>query len=272
LPAVPPLEFPWLDSCHDDDGWWALSWIAAYDLTLNPAYLSTAESIFANMSAAWPGPCGAGIVWCTNVNYTNAVTNELFLDVSAHLAARVPEPKKRVYLNWALQEWEFFSTSGMINANDTINDGLTTDGTCVNNGQTVWSYNQGVILGALVELNKISPNASYIAAANALATGAIKALTNSDGIVVESCEPNCDSNQTQFKGIFIRNLLQLWLVSPKELYKNVIEANAKSIWANDRTAQGELGADWTGPVVDPNASTHGSALEALIMAASLRGL
>lgn len=244
-PSLPePLDFPWLDSCHDDDGWWALSWIAAYDLTSDPAYLFTAEAIFANLSAAWPGPCGAGIVWCTNVNYTNAVTNELFLDVAAHLAARVPAPKKQVYLNWALEEWEFFSTSGMINANNTINDGLTD--ACTNNGETVWSYNQGVILGALVELNKVAPNATYIAAANAIATAAIEALSNEDGIIVESCEPDCDVNATQFKGIFMRNLLKLYLVSPKALYKTVIETNAESIWNNNRNSEGELGADWGG--------------------------
>lgn len=71
-------------------------------------------------------------------------------------------------------------------------------------------------------------------------------LGNDEGIIVESCEPACDSNQTQFKGIFIRNLLKLHLVSPNELYRSVIKRNAESIWQNDRTAQGELGADWTG--------------------------
>jgi hypothetical protein len=40
----------------------------------------------------------------------------------------------------------------MINSHNNINDGLSLK-ICENNGHTVWSYNQGVILGGLVELN-----------------------------------------------------------------------------------------------------------------------
>jgi hypothetical protein len=39
----------WLDGYYDDDSWWALAWIAAYDVTLNPKYLELAEGIFEDL-------------------------------------------------------------------------------------------------------------------------------------------------------------------------------------------------------------------------------
>ena len=41
----------------------------------------------------------------------------------------------------------------MIDAEHLVNDGLDT-ASCTNNHQTAWSYNQGVILGALVDLSR----------------------------------------------------------------------------------------------------------------------
>jgi hypothetical protein len=42
------------------------------------------------------------------------------------------------YIAWAEEAWNWFAGTGMINANGTINDGLTTD--CVNNGQAVYVF------------------------------------------------------------------------------------------------------------------------------------
>lgn len=253
-----------IDTCYDDNGWWALAWIAAYDLTQNQDYLDTASGIFDEMTGGWPSNCSnGGIYWCSTSTYVNAIANELFLSVAAHLANRITS-NSTYYINWAQEEWSWFQSSGLINSNNTINDGLTDS--CGNNGETVWSYNQGVILGGLVELNKAAPNASLLTTAGTIAQAAIANLTDSNQIIHEACEPDCAPDGTQFKGIFMRNLAMLQQAAPNDLYVQVIQANADSIWANDNE-NNELSIDWAGPFDDPaNASTQSSAMDALIAA------
>ena len=109
---------------YDDDGWWALAWIDAYDVTGNPAYLSMAETIFSAITGAWDSTCGGGVWWNTRRTYKNAIPNELFLTIAAKLANRTSGSTSAAYLNWAQQEWTWFKNSGMINAQNLINDGL----------------------------------------------------------------------------------------------------------------------------------------------------
>ncbi|KAJ5938140.1 hypothetical protein N7454_004482 [Penicillium verhagenii] len=258
----------WLDSAYDDDGWWALAWIAAYDVTEETRYLQLAEGIFEGLTEAWGTRCGGGgLPWNPTSTYVNAITNELFLSAAAHLANRVPA-RKSYYVDWAQKEWDWFAAQGFIGSNGTINDGLLDN--CQNNGATVWSYNQGVVLGGLVELNKAAPNDTYLESANNIAKAAIESLVDTNGVLHDVCEPNCEPDGTQFKGIFIRNLLMLQSVSPDDSYKRVITSSADSIWQNDRNDQNGLGVVWSGPVVgtvDP--STHCSAMDALVASIAL---
>src|SRR5262249_28538287 len=259
-----------LNNYYDDEGWWGLAWIDAYDWTLNPDYLNMASSIFEDMIGGWDDVCVGGIWWSRARAYKNAIANELFLSVAAHLANRAVDPDH--YLYWAQREWQWFAQSGMINADSLINDGL--DSQCRNNGRRTWSYNQGVILGGLVELYQQNPDWSLPQTAQDIALAAIGHLSDNHGILRDGCEPNCGADGVQFKGIFVRNLMALNDSFPDERYVQFARANADSIWNQDRGPDYELGQVWSGPFqADVHAAASQScALDAIVAAAQMSPL
>ncbi|GKT47297.1 putative mannose 6-phosphate receptor-like protein [Colletotrichum spaethianum] len=193
--------FPnFINEFYDDEGWWALGLIRAYDITRDQDYLDMAAS-------------------------------------------------------------------GMINDEGTINDGLDSD--CKNNGANVWSYNQGVVLGGLVELSQATGNKSLLTDATNIAKAAIKQLADGNGILHDTCEPNCGSDGNQFKGIFVRNLRYLQAVAPQDDFKTFLLQNADSNWSKNRDSQGRLGVVWSGPAQGVSGPTHSSALDSIVAAVAV---
>jgi predicted alpha-1,6-mannanase (GH76 family) len=139
----------------------------------------------------------------------------------------------------------------MINEKNLINDGLTvnSNGTCVNNGQNTWSYNQGVILGGLVELSCASGNTSLLTDVTTITKAALALVSDAQGIIHESnrCEHFCGSDGSQLKGIFVRNLNYLHAMAPQDAFRSAIMANAESIWRNNCDGSNRLGINWSGP-------------------------
>jgi predicted alpha-1,6-mannanase (GH76 family) len=253
---------------HDDNAWWALAWLAAFDVTRDSRYLDTAEAIFARNTPGWTGACGGGLIWNKKSTYKNAITNELFLTLAALLHQRVPAGG---YLTWAQREWEWFSASGMIGPDGLVNDGLTA--ACRNNAGTTWTYNQGVILGGLAALFEITGDRGYLTRGEAIAAAATGRLAPK-GILAEPCEAaaaGCNQDQVQFKGIFVRYLYDFWRQSRQPAYRAFILANAGSLWARGRNAASQFGLRWSGPFDRADAARQSSALDALVAAAALTG-
>ena len=171
--------------------------------------------------------------------------------------------RKQYYLDIAKGQWDWFKKSGMINKDNLINDGLNDN--CKNNGMQTWTYNQGVVLGGLVELSKATGDRSLLDEATKIAMAAITHLSK-DGVLFEGCEPNCGSDGSQFKGVFVRNLQYLQRAKPTEPIRNYILANADAIWSKDRNDQNKLGIAWNGPLEKPTAGTHSSAMDVLVAA------
>ena len=265
LAQAPQQAAGFLNNYYDDEGWWALAWVAAYDETGERRYLEAAEGIFADMNGGWDETCGGGIWWSKDRTYKNAIANELFLSVAAHLANRVPAGEKERYVTWSRREWSWFAGSGMINDEHLVNDGLVT-GTCRNNGKTTWTYNQGVVLGGLAEMQRATGDAGLLEQAGAIAGAAMVKLADKDGVLHDVCEPKCGDDGVQFKGIFVRNLMELAAAAPKESYLEFVRGNAASVWRRSRDAHNGLGQVWSGPFDAEAAGSQSSAMDVLVAA------
>jgi predicted alpha-1,6-mannanase (GH76 family) len=269
-----------VDNCFDDHQWWLKGWVRSYEATGNTSYLMRAAQVFDYVTAnGWTTDlCSGGVLWCPDAShpYKNAITNELFLAgaIKLHPYASIIGKPQDYYLQWAVQEVEWFIASNMVGSDGLVNDGL--DNLCQNNGQTTWTYNQGVFLDGLVLLSAATNNATYQALAETVATAAMTQLTTSSGVFVEPCGWNCDGDQHIFKGIFVRHLaymLALPSVSQSFRAKAVafIATNVDSMLTNDACngsqGFGAYGISWQGPCNVTGASTTSAAIDLLLAAA-----
>ncbi|PSS05144.1 putative glycosyl hydrolase [Coniella lustricola] len=248
----------------DDTGWWALALVRMYDLTGNRTYLDIAQLDEAYIYSYWnTWTCNGGVIWdIPDLTYKNAISNELYMKLAASLHNRIPGDTE--YLGKAVAEWDWFVQSGMINSDSLVNDGLTDD--CVNNGETEWSYNQGVILGAAAELYKATQNVSYLDTATAIANAVLASpVLSPNGILTEyGCEPaDCDNDQQAFKGIFGRNLAELNILLADRPFSAYLASNVASVGANDEV-DGFFGISWAGPYSNATIGTQASVVSLLV--------
>ncbi|KAI1103687.1 glycoside hydrolase family 76 protein [Jackrogersella minutella] len=253
----------------DDTGWWALAMTSMYELTGNDDYLNIAKEDEAYMFQYWnTTTCSGGLIWdIPTESYHNAISNELYLELTAKLHNLIPGDA--TYLNHALMEWEWFKSSGMINSQNLVNDGLTEDTACVNNGMTTWTYNQGVILGGLVELSKATGDTTYLDAARQIADATVSnAILVQNGTITEPCdsEEQCEPNGTAFKGIFVRELAKLDAELDDHPYATLIANNAQAAWENANNGTDFYSFLWQGPLDNVTIGTQEAAVHLLTAA------
>jgi predicted alpha-1,6-mannanase (GH76 family) len=260
------------NSSDDDTAWWALAWLQAYDLTHVSSYLSMAETDADYIHQDWDNTCGGGVWWHRNPrSYKNAISNELFLQLTAWLHNDIRGDTK--YLRWAEAEWSWLDHSGMINNSDLVNDGL--DDNCANNAGVTWTYNQGVILAGLAELYQATGSHSLLSQAERMATAAIRQLTV-HGVLAEPCEHTAcaamlDNDTLAFKGIFVGDLKVLAVTARTTQFNAFFLRQARSIEARDTSNYRQHGMFWVGPVADVSPASEASALDALVASLDLPG-
>jgi len=243
---------------YDDDGWFAMAWIKAYELTHQPKYLAMAKTIFQRMAGGWDTKCGGGIYWASakagtdGLKNKNAIPNSLFLQVAARLHLLTPgDTGPGSFLDWAKREWAWFKASGMINADKQIVDGLNNLTDCKATGP-IFTYNQGTLVGGLVDLADATDDAAVLAEANAIAQATIKKMADANGVLKEA--PCGGDICTQFKGVFMRNLAYLNQKHPLPAYQAYMRKQSDVLWGSNKNAQNQFGYEWHLPFDKTTAS------------------
>ncbi|KAH8901548.1 Six-hairpin glycosidase [Thozetella sp. PMI_491] len=264
---------------YDDEGWWALAFVAALDATGRREYLDEAIGIWYDMHDGWNKHKCGGIPWNKDAGQAPvSISNELYIQLGAALSNRVGLDQKNIYLDGAKQGWAWMQSTGVISSTDNlVMDGVDAN-TCAPAGP-YYTYNQGVIVGGLVEMYRATSDASYLDSAVKIADAVTKSgskLQDSAGILADGCDKDktCsgDDDGTQFKGVFLRNLKKLYQFRPSDQYKTFILRNAQSIWLKDTTVQNGgcfNGVLWGGPYKAANPSSQSSALDCLNAAISI---
>ena len=246
---------------NDDDLWAVIASLHIYRLHQSPTLLEFSRTKFSELTDKyWDETCGGGMWWDHQRTYKNAITNELLLYAATLLYRATDDP---VYSAWAYKEWVWFRGSGMINNDGLVNDGLNS--ACKNNGSPTYTYNQGVILGGLVNLYTIEGDSSYIATATLIAQAAIRKLSVA-GILHEP-GPALTQDSETFKGSFVYYLGDLVSFAGdtkvRESLTFFLRDNADCLRRHRRKSGNKLNAYWDGSPVLYGAAAQAAGLELL---------
>ncbi len=279
-PASPGPANPanFINDYNDDEGWWGLAWVEAYELTTKKEYLDTAVFLFEDMTQAWSGQHNGGIVWKKGEKYKASIANSLFMLLALRLHANKITAKINGHtpLEWAEKDWKWFWDAGLIHEETfQVFDGIRENGEI---RRTQWTYNQGVVMAVLVEWYLLKQDEKFLELAQNIADATIR-LKSRDGVLHEHNEPNMGNDGVQFKGVFMRHLYPLYKADPKERYKEFIESNANAIWRNRNPENNRFGGVWSDPVQTgrgrglnrSNAGAHSSALDAIVTRLGIQG-
>jgi len=163
----------------------------------------------------------------------------------------------------------------MRNSDGLYNDGLnsTNPAACTNNGQTTWTYNQGVIASGLAALSVANGDRFLLDQAEITLDAAVNRLTV-NGILKESCDDvasggvQCNHDQQSFKGIWTKHL-QYYLDSANDTartskYSPFLGKQLSAVVNFGIDANNDIGSVWYaanqgGSIFSPQSSASGLA-------------
>jgi predicted alpha-1,6-mannanase (GH76 family) len=233
---------------YDDKNWMALALLRAFDLTGQTKYRDQADTLFQDIMGAWDTTCcGAapGGIWWNEAHTQKATaSNAGPVILAARLANRLNKP---AYLTFAKQVYDYWTTNMVDPTTYAITDHVNSDGTLVHYRFT---YNEGLVIGAALELFRATNDVKYINLAHQVAGYMIAneiVQAPAGSVLFDGTNATCTGDCPEFKGIGFRYLAALYDTDRTHAaYGAVLGASADSIWSVARSSD-LFGVDWSQP-------------------------
>jgi Glycosyl hydrolase family 76 len=236
----PPLDSD-QPTYYDDNAWVGLDFLQEYSLIHQRSDLTRAEDVFHFVVSGWDAStnvaCPGGVFWEDVANSPrNTISNAPNAEVGLEIYEATHDP---YYLRWAARMYDWVRGC-LMNPTGMYYDHLDDSGSVET---SLWSYNQGTMIGAGVLLYRITGDRTYLKQAEQTAAASVSHY-GSDG--------NLYHQPDVFNAIFFRNLFSLAKITHDPSYARLAAAYADTAWLQNRQS--------TGLFTDPD-PTGGESLE-----------
>ncbi|MEC0167037.1 glycoside hydrolase family 76 protein [Paenibacillus graminis] len=234
----------WPNELYDDMEWMALAWLRAYQATGETRYKETALLLWQDIKTGWNNHMEGGIAWQkSQLDYKNTPANAPAAILAARLYQSFAEPQD---LEWAENIFNWQKRHLVDPETGFVWDGMNREGDGSIDKDWKYTYNQGVYIGAAIELYRIKGQAAYLEDARQTFATAVRELADpQSGVLPE--EGNGDGGL--FKGILVRYAAELAKADPDASEAAAfLRQNAELLWERGKGVEGALfGTDWSHP-------------------------
>jgi hypothetical protein len=220
---VAPPAGPGGPKYYDDNDWVGIELVRLYQLTHRAWLLGSAEGIMAFEMAAWKTDpelaCPGGIPFSNEVvnDTRNTVTNAPTAELGVQLYRLTGDAQ---YLDFAEMAYEWVRRC-LLQPSGLYADHISAKGTV---NATLWSYNQGSMIGAGTLLYQATGDSAYLWQARQTARTALSYFTLG----------RLDGELPFFVSIYLRNLLYLDSVTHDPPGPKLARAYINNAWQNRR--------------------------------------
>jgi len=194
----------YFNNYYDDMAWQALANLRAFQITQDQSYKATAQLLWADLKNGWNTEQGGGIAWKKDQrDYKNTPANAPVAILGARLYQLDRNPDD---LAWATKIYDWQKKTLVDPTTGVVWDGINRQGNGQIDKDWRFTYNQGVYIGAGLELYRATQQSSYLDDANRTAGYVLNDSQLAPGGVLKD-EGGGDGGL--FKGILVRYLAQL---------------------------------------------------------------